>query len=118
MPKRCLHIRDSVIPDLSVKLLNLCLSTNENEILIPQTQRENCDLNFQADITLKEIITQKINNESKGLPLALRKKKLYEKIILESKKEKKENDFEDIFTLEVVPITMRKHLLCRQCRAG
>ena len=108
-------IRDAIIPDIQVKLLALCLSDDENGILT-STQRKANSLDFQADIALRDLINQRINNNSKALPLVMRKRQLYEKRIKESKEE---NDIikrlEDFTT---VPLMLRKHLLYKESRAG
>ncbi len=117
MHERSRHIRNFIVPDISVKLLDLCLSSDENGILMPPIHRRTKMIDYRADVTLKEMIEQKLKDKELMLPLTLRKRKLYE-ISVCKKKNCSENKLEEMFSSGVVPITMRKHLLCKQCRAG
>lgn len=71
-------IRKEVIPDLSTKILNLCLKENENGI---------CDNMRFSPNDFKE---EKKNN----------------------------NNVVELFYDDILPITMRKLLLCRQYSCG
>lgn len=108
------HIRRPIVPDISVKLLDLCLSPDESGILMPPVQRRSKMLEYCADLTLKELISQRLKDKEAAVPLVMRKRNLYEK----SKAAEKEEPLEEVFFSKVAPITMRKHLLHKQCRAG
>ena len=118
MQEQSAHIRESVIPDISVKLLNLCLGPDENGVLMPPTHRTARSLEYRADVTLKEMIAQRLCDKKEALSLAIKKRKIYE--ITENNPEdlNKSNDFDKLFSLGVVPINLRKHMLYHQCRAG
>lgn len=112
------RIRESVIPDLSVKMLNLCLEDEEISVLFPPTSRATRTMEYRADVTLKELISEKIKDSSNALPLSLRKKKLYQKTTEEIQNQVAASVIENLRSLQVVPIMMRKHTLYEQCRAG
>ena len=114
MQKEMMHIRKSIIPDISVKFLDLCLSADENGILMPPLHRESKMMEYRADIALKELISQKLRSRELAIPLAMRKRQLY----MNSRNSKSSGDLDDLFVSGTVPIFMRKHLLCRQSRAG
>ena len=108
-------IRKSVVPDIQVKILELCLSDEENGLLMPSTKRHSNSIDFRADWALKEIISSKIENQKKGVPLVLRKKQLYDKSINHNKIS---DIYDRIYNIRILPITIRKHLLYKDCRAG
>ena len=110
-----IEVRKSIIPDIQTKLLALCLSDDENGVIIPVTQRESRILNYQADYVLKEVIQERIKNNSNILPLALRKKQIYEKSLKEAQKNSVYKQLEEY---SVIPISLRKHLLCKDSRAS
>ena len=116
MLKRKTRIREAIIPDISVKLLNLCLGEDENGILMPITQRKTKDMDFRADWALQNVIKERI--EKKALPLVLRKKQLYENSIICLEIEKKQPSLDYLFKNGPAPIMMRKHLLNLNSRAG
>ena len=93
-------IRTNVIPDIQVKILALCLNENENGI-IPRINNETNLLDYRADQVFQETIKNKIEKQKNIITLEL-KKSLVNKL----------SDF------EVLPITMRKHLLCKESRAS
>ena len=110
------QIRDAIIPDASVRLLSLCLSDDENGIVVPITQRKSKCLDFRAYWALQSVIKERIEN--KAIPLVLRKRQLYENA---TKKEPESNSklyVNELLALNAVPIFMRKHLLYQDCRAG
>lgn len=72
------NVRKEIIPDVQMKMLELCLSDDENGIFMPSTKRKSQVSDFRADWALKDIISERIKNSQRPLPLALRKKKLYE----------------------------------------
>lgn len=101
-------IRKSIVPDIQVRLLTICLSDNENGIFTTQRGEDIlCDNNF----VFKEIISNRIN--SQHIPLTQRKKLLYE-----ISKNKKDNFYEALEDYNILPITMRKHMLIKSPRAG
>lgn len=108
-------IRESVIPDIQVKILALCLDDNENGILLSSTQRVSKSMDFRADWALRDIITTKIQNQQKAIPLTLRKKMLYDNTLKETKSL---SIIEKLSDYEILPINMRKLLLYKDCRAG
>ncbi len=116
MIRRGAQIRECIIPDISVKILNLCLSDDENGILMPITQRKSKTMDFRADWALQSVIKERIEN--KTLPLVLRKKQLYENRKKLDDLEKKSNGLEDLLQTGCAPFLLRKHLLYQQCRAG
>ena len=121
MIERRAKIRTSIIPDSSVKLLELCLSDEENGIFIPTTQRKTSNIEFRGDWALQNVITERIQksySQPNIQPLVLRKREL-----LKSKKQIKKSTeetqkIEEIFKQGNVPIMMRKFLLYQQIRAG
>ena len=115
-----LKIRDSVIPDVSVRLLELCLSNDENGIFIPSTQRSSKKLDFRGDWALQEIINERIKKEHTqvAIPLVLRKRELYKKINSNTSNEQKSQKIEELLSSGKTPITLRKLLLYKQSRAG
>ena len=78
MLEQTLHIRRSIVPDTSVRILDICLASDENEILMQPISRSAKMLDFRADVTLKDMISQKIYNKEFAIPINLRKRKLYE----------------------------------------
>lgn len=91
------QIRDSIIPDSSVKLMALCLSDDDNELFLPSTQRKSKDIEFRGDWALQEIIQERIKSEQERI---------------------KHDKIEDIFSNGPAPIILRKLLLYKQARAG
>lgn len=119
MMSRGIHIRESVIPDISVKLLDLYLSEDENEFYLPRTQRVKGGLEYGADLVLQTHIKKCIEKDcSQTLPLVLRKKQLLEKISKTKEQPAESKKIEDLFTDKKVPIIMRKYLLYQHSRAS
>lgn len=111
-------LRKTIIPDIQVKLLDLCLSDNENGILIPITKRESKNIEFRADWALQDVITSRIKQKQECLPLVIRKRQLYEEAIRKNKEEKLKHGLKQLFEFTNVPIIMRKYLLYQQAGAG
>ena len=118
MQEDSMHIRKSIIPDSSVKLLELCLSDDANEFWMPTTQRSTKTMEYRSDVTLKELITQKIQSQNQALTSQQRKKVFTKNAIRDALVEKDMISFCKIFPIGLAPITMRKHLLYQQSRAG
>ena len=116
MIKKDKYIRRSVIPDISVKILKLCLDESENDFLFSCTRRPSGNFEYLNDIVLREVITEKICNKRDFVPITLRKKHLYEKI--KNEQSCTENKLVYLNNMTCVPITMRKHILYSQVQAG
>ena len=56
------NIRKEIIPDVQTKILELCLSDDENGLFIQSTKRKSQVLEFRADWALKDIISERIKN--------------------------------------------------------
>ncbi len=113
-----IKIRKSIIPDIHVKLLDLCLSEDENGILMPITKRDSKSMDFRMDWALQDVITSRIKQKTECIPLVIRKRQLYEEAIKKDKEEKLKHNLELLFESKNVPITKRKYLLYQQARAG
>lgn len=111
-------IRKSVIPDIQVKLLKLCLNEDENGIIMPITERDSHNLDFRADCVLQEVIIGKIKQKQENLPLVIRKRRLYEDTLKKEKEERLKQNFEKLLDTKTVPIKMRKYLLYQEIRAS
>lgn len=107
------HIRKSIIPDIQVKMLELCLSDGENGIMPCCTERIPKGIDYRTDSVLREVILQRIDQHSKLLPLTQRKKELYN-----IHKKNSVNFLEKLSVYNNLPIFMRKHLLCKGFKAG
>lgn len=93
-------IRTEVIPDLQVKILALCLSDDENGIN-PRISTDTKLLSYKADEILRETIQNKIKKSKQAIASELNFGLM-----------------DKLAQYEVLPITMRKHLLYKDCRAG
>lgn len=111
-------LRKSVIPDIQVKLLDLCLNDDENGILMPITKRESKNIEFRADWALQDVITSRIKQKYECVPLVIRKRQLYEESVKKDEEEKLKHSLEQLFEFKNVPITKRKYLLYQRARAG
>lgn len=111
------QIRSSIIPDASVKLLDLYFDIEEQEIFAPTTQRKEKSEDTEKSI-LQEIIQDRIDDEIKHLPLVLRKRKLYENAIINNSIKPEEIELARIASNGIVPIMLRKYLLLKQARAS
>lgn len=121
MIERRAKFRDSIIPDSSIKLLELCLTDEDNEIFMASTQRYSMNLNFRSDWALQDIISEKLKKhqpKQEILPLVLRKRKLCKNIITTEKPTLKTQKIEELFEGGKAPIMMRKFLLYQQTRTG
>lgn len=112
-----LHTRKIVVPDASVKLLDLCLGSDENGILMPTANKRTKNIEYGKDCALKDLIAQRLNNHQKSTPLNIRKKEIYDECLEESEECSKNKNLEEFFTDGVVPIVLRKYLLHQQYRA-
>lgn len=110
-------IRDNVVPDIQVKMLKLCLSDDENGIVIPTSRLYN-NLEYRNDYVFREILADRINAKQTLLPLTIRKIKIYTNTLKELEVANLIEKIENMSTNGQVPITMRKYLLYNQCRAG
>ena len=107
-------IRESVIPDIQVKILKLCLHDNENGVLTPSIDLTTRTPEYRTNLILQEVIKSKIEKQKKAIPITLRKKYLYQN----SLKNHTKNILTEKFSqYQIVPITMRKHILYQECRA-
>lgn len=91
------QIRESIIPDSSVKLMALCLSEEENEIFMPATRRKSRELEYRGDWALQEIISERIARD---------------------KARTNRDKIEKLVNNGPTPIVLRKLLLYKQARAG
>ena len=111
-------IRKEVIPNAQIKLLDLCVEQDVDQILMPPTQRKSNTVEFRADWALKDVIKQRIEFNKDVLPLVLRKRKIYEKSLMQFKNKIETSDYSVFAESDFVPITLRKHLLYLKSRAG
>lgn len=111
-------IRESVIPDIQVRLLKLCLNEDENGIILPITKRDSHNMVFRADWVLQEVISDKIKQKQENIPLVIRKRRLYEDALKKEKEERLKQNFEKLLGTKTVPIKMRKYLLYQEIRAS
>ena len=86
MSLRKFKFRESIVPDLSVKILDLCLNSDENGIAAPSTRRRAYSFEYGADQILKEVISKRIENHAKPVPLSQRKRSIYEQALKENTK--------------------------------
>ena len=107
-------IRDMVIPDIQVKILKLCLGEDENGIVTSRAPSKIPIETHRTDIALKEIISRKIREHEENISLDLKKKAIYDVSANDIFNDK----LNMLFPSDVVPITMRKHLLYVRTRAG
>ncbi len=117
MPAKEESVRKMIIPDISVKILDLCLSDGENGISAVTTQRESGVSDYRCDSVLQEVISLRITEGYKALPLTLRKRKIYEDTLKEQK-ELLQNCIDNMLQNGIAPIILRKHLLCKHSMAG
>ena len=112
---RARYIRSAVIPDMQVRLLNLCLNDDENGMQAYVTYRESTSINWHSDSILQEIISDRISNKATLLPIAQRKRKIYEDAV-KQKEQEADNFWKTVNNLGAMPITVRKYLLCQQSK--
>ncbi len=116
MKNKSRQIRKSVIPDDSVKILELCLSTEENGIVLFSSRQKVSDNEYSTDSLLKNLIAAKIKEKVGSLPLTLRKVLIYEK----AKKEQISENIDDCLLVfnqfNKMSIVMRKYLRCMQLK--
>ncbi len=107
-------IRASVIPDDSVKILDLCLTSEENGIVISVSRSKNDEVNFFADSALKNLIATKIADNNFQIPLTMRKRLMYERAKKANISKKIVDEFLNFCNYNKISIIMRKYLSCMQ----
>lgn len=108
----------------SIKMVALDLTAQQDIMLENLTQGCYQKAYSQPDSVSNSKIREQLSTKPLPLPLALRKKKLYEDAIAKQatvglKDDDKENVvLEDFFDKKVIPLTLRKRLLYEQARVG
>lgn len=98
-------VRDSIIPNDSTQILDLCLKEGENGIL-KQNFVNKSFTRFEKDSELKKAISSKIKQEKNIIADRIKNKNL-------NLQKKENNILEDMFESIATPITQRKALLYR-----
>lgn len=109
-------IRETIIPDIQVKMLDLCLSDNTSQMFIPTTPSAQRQISINTDNLYQEIINTRLKN--KKLSRACKNKLLYESVTMEIIDLKEPVPLYEILSTKIVPITLRKHLLYGHTGAG
>lgn len=86
----------------------------KQKLTIPVNKRMS---NPQVNNLIENLINQNFKN-NQNIPLVMRKRLMYEKRLQQEQDQKQENIIKQLETYITVPISLRKHLLYKETRAG